>query len=147
MARPRGRPEQPPRSIDEALDKSGLGWAVATAPVLVERQPAWTLAGRERPAQLERAQGYKATLRSDTGALLGIVGADYELLDNREAFRFLDELIGSRLHFETAGSLWGGRRVWVLARLPEWVEVGGTRAAPTSTSPTATTARWPSPPP
>ena len=45
-----------------------------------------------------------------------------------EGFRFLDELIGSQLHFETAGSLWGGRRVWVLARLPEWVEVGGNRA-------------------
>jgi phage/plasmid-like protein (TIGR03299 family) len=118
--------EQPPRSIDEALDKSGLGWAVATAPVLVERQPAWTDGyGRERPAELERAQGYTATLRSDTGGLLGIVGADYEPLDNRDAFRFLDELIGSQLHFETAGSLWGGRRVWVLARLPNWVEVGG----------------------
>ena len=29
------------------------------------------------------------------------------------------------LHFETAGSLAGGRRVWVLATLPEHVEVGG----------------------
>jgi phage/plasmid-like protein (TIGR03299 family) len=118
--------DEPPRSIDEALDRAGLGWAVRTAPVLVERRPAWTDDfGRERPAELERATGYKATLRSDTGDLLGIVGADYEPLDNRDAFRFLDELIGSQLHFETAGSLWGGRRVWVLARLPEWVEVGG----------------------
>jgi phage/plasmid-like protein (TIGR03299 family) len=121
--------EQPPGSIDEALDESGLGWAVATASVLFERRPARTDDfGRERPAQLERAAGHKATLRSDTGELLGIVGADYEPLDNRDAFRFLDELIGSQLHFETAGSLWGGRRVWVLARLPEWVEVGGDQA-------------------
>ncbi len=119
-----------PRSIDEALDKSGLGWGVKTAPVLVERRAAWTDdLGQERPAELEHAESYKATLRSDTGDLLGIVGADYEPLDNREAFRFLDELIGSQLHFETAGSLFGGRRVWVLARLPEWVEVGGDRAA------------------
>jgi phage/plasmid-like protein (TIGR03299 family) len=121
--------EQPPRSIDEAREKSGLGWAVATAPVLVERRPAGTDDyGRERPAELGRAPGYKATLRSDTGELLGIVGADYEPLDNREAFRFLDELIGSQLHFETAGSLWGGRRVWVLARLPDWVDEGGDRS-------------------
>jgi len=115
-----------PRSIDEALDKSGLGWGVRTAPVLVEHRPACKDDfGRERPAEVERAESYKATLRSDTGDLLGIVGSDYEPLDNRDAFRFLDELIGSQLHFETAGSLWGGRRVWVLARLPEWVEVGG----------------------
>jgi phage/plasmid-like protein (TIGR03299 family) len=118
--------EDHPRSIDEALDKSGLGWGVRTAPVLVERRRAWTDDfGRERAAELDRAEHYKATLRSDTGDLLGIVGRDYQPLDNHEAFRFLDELIGSQLHFETAGSLWGGRRVWVLARLPEWVEVGG----------------------
>ena len=118
--------EDHPRSIDEALEKSGLGWGVRTAPVLIERRPAWTDDfGRQRPAELERAEHHKATLRSDTGELLGIVGRDYEPLDNREAFGFLDGLIGSQLHFETAGSLWGGRRVWVLARLPEWVEVGG----------------------
>jgi phage/plasmid-like protein (TIGR03299 family) len=118
-----------PRSIDEALDRSGLGWGVATARVLVERRAAWRDDfGRERPAELEPAESYKATLRSDTGELLGIVGSDYEPLDNRDAFRFLDELIGSQLHFETAGSLFGGRRVWVLARLPDWVEVGGDQA-------------------
>jgi phage/plasmid-like protein (TIGR03299 family) len=115
-----------PRSIDEALDKSGLGWGVRTAPVHFERRPAWSDDfGTGHPAELVPARSHKATLRSDTGDLLGIVGADYEPLDNRDAFRFLDELIGSQLHFETAGSLWGGRRVWVLARLPEWVEVGG----------------------
>jgi phage/plasmid-like protein (TIGR03299 family) len=118
-----------PRSIDDALDKAGLGWGVRTAPVMIERRPAWTDDfGRERPSELERAQSYKATLRSDTGDLLGIVGSDYEPLNNRDAFRFLDELIGSELHFETAGSLWGGRRVWVLARLPEWADVGGDQA-------------------
>jgi Domain of unknown function (DUF932) len=98
------------READE--EPAGLGWAVRTAPVLVERRPAWADDfGQEQPAELEPATGYKATLRSDTGALIGIVGADYEPLDNREAFRFVDELIGSQLHFETAGSLWGGRRV------------------------------------
>src|SRR5438046_3069201 len=30
-----------PRSLDEALDKSGLGWGVTTAPVLVEHRAAW----------------------------------------------------------------------------------------------------------
>ena len=61
--------------------------------------------------------------------MLGIVSDEYEVVDNRDAFRFLDAPIGSELHFETAGSLWGGRRVWVLARLPEYVELGGDRSA------------------
>jgi phage/plasmid-like protein (TIGR03299 family) len=121
--------ERPPRSIDEALDRSGLGWSVETAAVHFERRRAWRDDfGVVRPAELERAPQHKATVRSDTGELLGLVGADYEPLDNRDAFRFLDDLIGSELHFETAGSLSGGRRVWVLARLPDWVEVGGDRS-------------------
>ena len=41
----------------------------------------------------------------------------------------MDALINSEMHFETAGSLWGGRRVWVLARLPEYVELGGDLSA------------------
>jgi phage/plasmid-like protein (TIGR03299 family) len=57
--------------------------------------------------------------------VLGIVGERYRIVQNIEAFQFIDQLIGSAMHFETAGSLNGGRRVWVLARLPEHIEVGG----------------------
>jgi phage/plasmid-like protein (TIGR03299 family) len=57
------------------------------------------------------------------------VSDEYEVVENRDAFRFLDALIGSDMHFETAGSLWGGRRVWCLARLPEYVELGGDLSA------------------
>jgi hypothetical protein len=34
------------------------------------------------------------------------------------------------MHFETAGSLNAGRRVWVLARLPEHIKVGGDPVRP-----------------
>jgi hypothetical protein len=44
--------------------------------------------------------------------------------------RFIDQLLGSSIHFETAGSLHGGRRVWVLATLPDHVEVGGDDVRP-----------------
>ena len=81
------------------------------------------------PAELIPAKGFKANLREDTGEVLGIVSDEYEVVDNRDAFRFLDALIGSELHFETAGSLWGGRRVWCLARLPEYIELGGDLSA------------------
>lgn len=119
-----------PRSIDEALDKAGLGWKVSHGDVLVVRTPEWTDDyGTKHPPELTPAHGFKANLREDTGEVLGIVSDEYEVVDNRDAFRFLDALIGSELHFETAGSLWGGRRVWVLARLPEYIELGGDLSA------------------
>ena len=119
-----------PRSIDEALDKAGLGWAVTHGDVLVVKTPEWTDDfDTKHPPELIPARGFKANLREDTGGVLGIVSDEYEVVDNRDAFRFLDALIGSDLHFETAGSLWGGRRVWCLARLPECVELGGDPSA------------------
>jgi phage/plasmid-like protein (TIGR03299 family) len=119
-----------PRSIDEALDKAGLGWKVTHGDVLVVRRPEWTEDfGTKHEPELVPARGFKANLREDTGEVLGIVSDEYEVVDNRDAFRFLDALIGSELHFETAGSLWGGRRVWCLARLPEYIEFGGDLSA------------------
>jgi phage/plasmid-like protein (TIGR03299 family) len=119
-----------PLSIDDALNKAGLGWRVTHGDVLVVRTPEWTDDfGTKHPPELIAANGFKANLREDNCEVLGIVSDEYEVVDNRDAFRFLDALIGSELHFETAGSLWGGRRVWCLARLPEYVELGGDQSA------------------
>lgn len=119
-----------PRSIDDALEKAGLGWKVTHGDVLVVKTPEWTDDfGTKHAPELVPAKGFKANLREDTGQVLGIVSHEYEVVDNRDAFRFLDALIGSELHFETAGSLWGGRRVWVLARRPEYIELGGDPSA------------------
>jgi Domain of unknown function (DUF932) len=75
---------------------------------------------------------YSATtsLPQDTDEELGVVGERYRIVQNHEAFAFVDQLLGSAIHFETAGSLHGGRRVWVLATLPEHVEVGGDAVRP-----------------
>ncbi len=118
-----------PKSIDDALEKAGLGWNVSHGDVLVVKHPEWTDDfGTKHPVELIPAKGFKANIREDTGDGLGIVSDEYEVVDNRAAFAFLDALVNSDIHFETAGSL-GGRRVWVLARLPEYVELGGDLSA------------------
>jgi phage/plasmid-like protein (TIGR03299 family) len=120
-----------PRSIEEALETAGLGWKVTHGDLLVVKTPGWVDDfGTGHPPELVPAKGCKANLREDTGQVLGIVSDEYEVVENVDAFRCLDALIGSEMHFETAGSsLWGGRRVWVLARLPEHIELGGDRSA------------------
>lgn len=62
------------------------------------------------------------TFRTDDGAYLGgAVGDGYEILQNRDAFNTVDSLIQSSdgAHYETAGALGAGERIWCLARIPE----------------------------
>jgi phage/plasmid-like protein (TIGR03299 family) len=66
-----------------------------------------------------------ANVRTDTKAVLGVVGKRYRVFQNHEAFDFMDALVGDKLAiYETAGSLHGGKRVWMLARIPKEYRAG-----------------------
>jgi phage/plasmid-like protein (TIGR03299 family) len=118
-----------PSTISEAVAWSGLGWGVAKEPISVDRGDA-VLADSIWAPRCEPIPGYYATVRQDNRQVLGIVGERYRIVQNAEAFQFVDQLLGSAMHFETAGSLNGGRRVWVLATLPDHMEVGGDPVKP-----------------
>ena len=63
-----------------------------------------------------------------TGATdyLGVVGRDYTPVQNEACAELLDLLIdASGAHFETAGSLRGGRRVFVTLKLPDGMSIAG----------------------
>lgn len=89
----------------DALHYSGLDWTVQQEPLMTET--------------FKDVPGFRANVRSDNGKILGIVGDKYKVVQNHEAFAFTDALIGEGVRYETAGSLNGGRKVWMLARLPE----------------------------
>ncbi|HEY5514711.1 MAG TPA: DUF932 domain-containing protein, partial [Pengzhenrongella sp.] len=58
---------------------------------------------------------------------LGVVGAGYTPLQNEEHAQFLNHLAdASGATFDTAGSLRGGRQVFVTMRLPQHLTIGGT---------------------
>lgn len=83
----------------------------------VERQPLQTTDGIAIPDHF-------ATVRTDTGEPLGVVGSRYQVVQNRDAFAFLDSLLQDGiLRYESAGALDGGRRVWALARMPSIDEI------------------------
>ena len=54
----------------------------------------------------------------------------YKVIQNQEAFAFTDELLGEGVRYETAGSLQGGRRVWLLAHMPHEYIISGERISP-----------------
>lgn len=73
---------------------------------------------------------YRATMRMDNENPLGIVSDSYGVVQNQHAFDFLDllttgELDGEQALITSAGSLLGGRRVFVQAKFPEPVRMAG----------------------
>lgn len=67
-----------------------------------------------------------ATVRTDTEQVLGVVGNDYEVLQNVNAFSFFDTIVGGKdgILYETAGALGNGERVFITAKLPDFIRVG-----------------------
>jgi phage/plasmid-like protein (TIGR03299 family) len=67
-----------------------------------------------------------AIMRQDNNAYLGLVGSRYEIVQNRDAFGFFDAIVDSgEAIFETAGALGKGERIFVTAKLPDDMLVGG----------------------
>ena len=103
-------------SSEEALRLAGLDWQV-------KQEPVYTDTGEAIP-------GYKANIRDRDRRVLGVVTDRYKIIQNKEAFAFTDALLGKGVRYETAGSLQGGRRVWLLARLPKEYIISGEQVSP-----------------
>ncbi len=66
------------------------------------------------------------TYRTDTGDSFSMVGNNYEVIQNREAFEFFDSIVGERRAiYETAGALGKGEIVFITAKLPDHILIGG----------------------
>lgn len=96
-------------TMEEVLTKAGLNYDVHKVALFTE-------AGVKAPAY--------ATVAGDTGAILGVVGERYQILQNREALQFGDDLVGlGGARYETAGALGQGEKIWTLMRMPDTLAV------------------------
>ena len=71
-----------------------------------------------------------ANVRDSDRKVLGVVTNRYKVIQNEEAFSFTDSLLGEGVRYETAGSLQGGKKVWLLARMPQDYIITGERISP-----------------
>lgn len=68
---------------------------------------------------------HMTTIRTDTNQVLGVVGKDYEIVQNIDAFSFFDSIVGGEgIQYETAGALGNGERIFITAKLPSYIKVG-----------------------
>ncbi|MGQ0846514.1 MAG: DUF932 domain-containing protein [Sporichthyaceae bacterium] len=96
----------------------------------VRKTPLHTSEITETGVSVLEVPGHFATVRTNpfTGATepLGVVGESYRPIQNEEHCEVLNRLVDdSGAIFDTAGSLRGGRQVFVSLRLPETMRIAG----------------------
>lgn len=92
-----GRPIQGATNLEEAIVQSGLDYEVQKLPIFFNPRIGKT------PKMTKIPDRY-VVYRTDSYTPMGVVGKKYEILQNREAFNFLDSLIAGGAMFETAGT-------------------------------------------
>lgn len=97
----------------QAIEASGLDWEVNVEPVYL--------------ANGDEVEDSKAIVRQTDKKVFNVLGNRYTPLQNKEAFEFFDGIVGEdEAIYETAGSLKGGKIVWLLAKMPDFIRIGNT---------------------
>lgn len=101
---------------EEAIKAAGLDWNVVKTPAQFTAPT----------GEVKAVPGKFVNYREDNNTPLGIVGKDYTIVQNRGAFSFFDAVVGEKAAmYHTAGSLFEGRKIWLLAKLPQDTIVKG----------------------
>lgn len=120
-------------NAEEAIKEAHLDWEVVKTPIYYSSSAsiASEIENDEiRENFLENDEkivipNKKATIRTDTNEVLGIVCDTYTPVQNREAFQFFDALVDEKeAIYHSAGVLGKGERIWLLAKLPTDIVVG-----------------------
>lgn len=103
----------------EALKAAELDWEVFLAPAIAETPLGDQPTNAYFPMTKVKGQ-YEFV-----GNATRVVSDKYEVLQNVDAFTFMDNLVDQGLRYETAGSLRNRAWVWMTAKLPQSILVGG----------------------
>jgi phage/plasmid-like protein (TIGR03299 family) len=103
----------PPTSA-EAIVEAGLDWEVE------KKQIYWKSENNEYIPYTKR----NALVRTRDNNPLSVVSDSYKPLQNKVAFEWFDPIVkAGDATYETAGSLQGGKKIWILAKLKRDMEV------------------------
>ena len=93
-------------NIKEAIKLAGLDWTVSIRPLKTNDEDQLSITT------------HNAVVKDTTKDVLGVVGNSYKPLQNSEAFDFFEPFIDNDMAtLETAGSLFNGKKVFILAKI------------------------------
>jgi len=108
---------QKPATSEEAIVQAGLDWEVVKKPVYVKMDKRFQVKDTFAMVRKDKWQNNDCDI-------LGVVGKNYTPLQNKDAFNFFDSIVGDKKAiYHTAGSLSGGKIIWILAKLPGYIRV------------------------
>lgn len=103
----------------EAIEKAQMDWEVKLFPIQ-------TCVADD----CVEVPGFMSTVRTDTNTPLGIVKGRYTVLQNKDAFSFMDKLVGEgHAAYESAGVLGSGERIWISCKVPDTLKIGNNDVA------------------
>lgn len=111
---------QHPATAEEAIKAAHLDWGVIKIPLVgVRNKQTIQIPNKFAIVPLNG-------LERSYCPVFGIVGKQFMPLQNRDAFQFFDPIAGQGAAiYHTAGALGEGERVWILAKLPDFIQVIG----------------------
>lgn len=105
-------------SIDTWAMAAGMNWSIRRANVQYK-------AGRSADAPVLQVPDQQVLYRGDSGISLGIVSPKYEIVQPREVLEFFRDLTAmAGFSLETAGTLFGGKKFWALAKVESAIFCG-----------------------
>ena len=115
--------ETPWHRLGTKLDKPATAAEAIEAAQLNFNVEKWSLKTVSGSLPVEN---HFATVRTDTKEVLGVVGSRYEPIQNKDAFTMFDSLVGEgEAIYHTAGALGKGERIWILAKMPDYIRING----------------------
>lgn len=106
-------------TAERMIQAAGLDWEVDLRPArgarIINKKKEYS---RYEVVRLPRPN------TKESEVLLGVVSRRYQPLQNIEAFEFFNPIVGDKkAYFETAGALGEGERIWVMAKMPDAMEI------------------------
>jgi len=102
---------------EQAIKLAGLDYDVVKVPCFIDGMNGFNSV----------VPNHFVTKRTDNNDIFGVVGNRYEIVQNRDAFVFFDAIVGQgQAIFETAGALGKGERIFITAKMPNYIRIANT---------------------